>query len=72
MVKVGLCWKGHVGLRPCRTSEILPDPFSHKGKIEVLIPRARRDKHRMLMMLLWTSELPRVWVLAEIGVKGSE
>lgn len=49
LFEVNLCWKGHVGLRPQSTSVILPDPFIHKGKILVLIPRARRDKQGMLI-----------------------
>lgn len=49
VLEVGLCWKGRVGLRPRSTRVILPDPFIHKGKTVVLIPRGRRDKQGMLM-----------------------
>lgn len=59
VLEVGLCWKGGVELRPQSTSVILSDPFIHKGKIVVLIPRARRDIQGMLMTAFVGIRAPR-------------
>jgi len=43
MPEVDVCWKEHVGFRPWSSDGILRDQFIHKGKIMVIIPKARMD-----------------------------
>lgn len=43
MLEVDICGKEHVAFGPWSNGMILCDPFIHKGKIMVLIPKARVD-----------------------------